>query len=83
MNNVNGIQLIILLDYVCFIGRAPYPRVAAGYTSTPKHGHEGVCVSVEPRSLSVQLVPSHPSPPTTPSPPPDDDEDKEEFPKEL
>ncbi|KAJ7370605.1 hypothetical protein OS493_031341 [Desmophyllum pertusum] len=63
-----------------FSRRGPYHRVAGGYTSTPKHGHEGV--RVEPRSLAVQLAASHPSPPTTPSPPPEDDEDKEDFHKE-
>ena len=65
------------------LGRGPYHRVAGGYTSTPKHGHEGVRVAVEPRSLAVQLAASHPSPPTTPSPPPEDEEDKEEFHKDL
>ncbi|KAK2568312.1 Recombining binding protein suppressor of hairless [Acropora cervicornis] len=35
-----------------FSRRGPYHRVAGGYTSTPKHGHEGVQMSVEPRSLA-------------------------------
>ena len=64
------------------VGRGPYHRVADGYTSTPKHRHEGVRVGVEPRSLALQLAASHPSPPTTPSPPPEDDKDKEEFHKD-
>ena len=64
-------------------GRVTYQRVAGGYTSTPKHGHEGVRISVEPRRLAVQLAASHPSPPTTPSPPPEDDEDKEDYHKDL
>lgn len=66
-------------QFLSSLGRGPYHRVAGGYTSTPKHGHEGVRVAVEPRSLAVQLAASHPSPPTTPSPPPEDDEDKEDF----
>lgn len=56
--------------------------MAGGYTSTPKHGHEGVRIGVEPCSLAVQLAAGHPSPPTTPSPPPEDDEDKEEYHKD-
>lgn len=63
-----------------FSRRGPYQRVAGGYTSTPKHGHEGVR---EPRSLAVQLAASNPSPPTTPSPPPEDDVDKEGYHKEI
>ena len=69
----------LIYDYL-LTGRGPYQRVAGGYTSTPKHGHEGVR---EPRSLAVQLAASHPSPPTTPSPPPEDDEDKDDYHKEL
>ncbi|CAH3022133.1 unnamed protein product [Porites evermanni] len=63
-----------------FSRRGPYQRVAGGYTSTPKHGHEGVR---EPRSLAVQLAASNPSPPTTPSPPPEDDVDKQGYHKEI
>lgn len=59
-------------------GRGPYHRVAGGYTSTPKHGHEGVQMSVEPRSLAVQL-----SPPSTPSPPPEEEEENEDYHKDL
>ena len=69
-------------SFIPLSGRGPYHRVAGGYTSTPKQGHEAVRVGVEPRSLAVQLAASHPSPPTTPSPPPEDEEDKEEFHKD-
>lgn len=61
-----------------FSRRGPYHRVAGGYTSTPKHGHEGVQMSVEPRSLAVQL-----SPPSTPSPPPEEEEENEDYHKDL
>lgn len=65
-----------------FSRRGPYQRVADGYSSTPKHRHDGVQVAAEPRSLALELAASHPSPPTTPSPPPEEDEEKEDFHKD-
>lgn len=56
--------------------------MADGYSSTPKHRHDGVRVAAEPRSLALELAASHPSPPTTPSPPPEEDEEKEDFHKD-
>ena len=67
----------MLIKNVFSSGRGPYHRVAGGYTSTPKHGHEGVRMSVDTGSLPVQL-----SPPTTPSPPPEEEEDKGEYHKD-
>ena len=73
-------SVYLSIQYFFQTGRGPYQRVAGGYTSTPKHGHEGVR---EPRSLAVQLAASNPSPPTTPSPPPEDDVDKDGYHKEM
>ena len=81
-NQLRDLRFQSYNQFIPLLGRGPYHRVAGGFTSTPKQGHEAVRVGVEPRSLAVQLAASHPSPPTTPSPPPENEEDKEEFHKD-